>query len=54
MRVNIDKRYRDDKGNDVPTVGVMRDYVEIGVLGADVKDPGGRTVKRFLLEPKFG
>ncbi len=52
MRVNIDKRYRDDKGNDVPAVG-MKDYIEIGVLGGDVKDPGGRTVKRFLHRRKY-
>ena len=52
IRVNIAKSYRDDKGNDVPAVG-MKDYIEIGVLGADVKDPSGRTVKRFLHRKKY-
>ena len=30
----------------------MKDYIEIGVLGADAKDADGRTVKRFLYRKK--
>jgi hypothetical protein len=52
IRVNIDKSYRDDNGNDVPAVG-MKDYIGIGVLGADAKDADGRTVKRFLHRKKY-
>jgi ABC-2 type transport system permease protein len=52
IRVNIDKSYRDDKGNDVPAVG-MKDYIEIAVLGADAKDADGRTVQRFLHRKKY-
>jgi len=52
IRVDIDKSYRDDKGDDVPAVG-MKDYIEIGVLGADAKDADGRTVKRFLHRKKY-
>ena len=52
IRVNIDKSYRDDKGDDVEATG-MKDYIEIGVLGADVKDSSGRTVKRFLHRKKY-
>jgi hypothetical protein len=52
IRVNIDKIWKDDKGDDVPAIG-MKDYIEIGVLGADAKDPDGRTVKRFLHRKKY-
>jgi len=52
IRVNIYKSYRDDKGNDVAAVG-MKDYIEIGVLGADAKDADGRTMKRFLHRKKY-
>jgi ABC-2 type transport system permease protein len=52
IRVNIDKSYLDDKGNDVAAVG-MKDYIEIGVLGTDAKDADGRTVKRFLHRKKY-
>jgi hypothetical protein len=52
IRVNIEKNYRDNKGDDVPATG-MKDYIEIGVLGADVKDATGRTVKRFLRRKKY-
>ncbi len=52
IRFRIDKFYRDEKGNDVPAVG-MKDYIEIGVLGADAKDADGRTVKRFLHRKKY-
>ncbi len=52
LRIKIDKLWKDDKGNDVPAVG-MKDYIEIGVLGSDVKDSIGRTVKRFLHRKKY-
>jgi len=52
IRVNIDKSYRDDKGDYAAATG-MKDYIEIGVLGADVKDSSGRTVKRFLHRKKY-
>jgi hypothetical protein len=52
IRVNIDKNYRDDKGDDVAATG-MKDYIEIGVLGADTKDSTGRTVKWFLHRKKY-
>jgi ABC-type transport system involved in multi-copper enzyme maturation permease subunit len=52
IRVNIDKSYRDDNGDYAAATG-MKDYIEIGVLGADAKDSSGRTVKRFLHRKKY-
>ena len=52
MRVKIDKNWVDDKRNDVPAVG-MKDYIDIGVLGADVTDAAGRGEKQFLYRKKW-
>ncbi|HTR32068.1 MAG TPA: hypothetical protein VMH27_22505 [Puia sp.] len=52
IKVGIDKFWIDNKRNDHPAVG-MKDYIDIGVLGADVKDAGGRTGKQFLYRKKY-
>jgi ABC-2 type transport system permease protein len=52
MRVKIDKNWVDDKHNDVPAVG-MKDYIDIGILGADVTDAAGRTEKQLLYRKKW-
>lgn len=52
MRVKIDKNWVDDKRNDVPAVG-MKDYIDIGVLGADVTNAAGRTEKQLLYRKKW-
>jgi hypothetical protein len=52
IKVGIDKFWIDGKRNDHPAVG-MKDYIDIGVLGADVKDGSGRTGKQFLYRKKY-
>jgi hypothetical protein len=52
MRVKIDKNWIDDKRNDVAAVG-MKDYIDIGVLGADVTDAAGRREKQLLYRKKW-
>jgi hypothetical protein len=52
MRVKIDKSWVDDKHNETPAMG-MKDYIDIGVLGADVTDAAGRTGKQLLYRKKW-
>ena len=47
MRVNIDKVWIDDKGNDVPALG-MNDYIDIGVFDDPGRDSTGRLQPRIL------
>jgi ABC-2 type transport system permease protein len=52
MRVNIDKVWIDDKGNDVPVAG-MNDYIDIGVFGEPVRDSAGRLQPRILYGQRY-
>jgi ABC-2 type transport system permease protein len=52
MRVWIDKVWSDGRRNETPAIG-MNDYIDIGVLGSDVRDTGGRLGKQFLYRKKY-
>lgn len=52
LKVNIDKTWLGDKGEDVPAAN-MNDYVDIGVFGQDTKDPGGRTIGHFAYLKRY-
>jgi hypothetical protein len=52
IKVDVNKIWLDDKRNDIPAVG-MNDYIDIGVLGADTVDAGGRRGKHFLYFSKY-
>ncbi|HET6253582.1 MAG TPA: hypothetical protein VFE32_05890 [Puia sp.] len=52
IRVKIDKSWIDDKRNETPAAG-MKDYIDIGVLGADRTDAAGRTEKQLLYRKKY-
>ena len=52
MTVNIDKLYKDERGDEVPAVG-MDDYIDIGVLGTDKRGGSGRMEKNFLFRQKY-
>jgi hypothetical protein len=52
LRVNVDKVWIDDKGNDVPASN-MNDYIDIGVMGADTHDKTGRTQTNVLYKKRY-
>lgn len=51
-RVNIDKSWVGDKGNDIPAVG-MKDYIDIAVLGEPMRDTAGRRQPHYLYKQRY-
>lgn len=52
LKVNIDKTWLSDKGEDVPVLNI-NDYVDIGVFGQDTKNQDGSTKAHFAYLKRY-
>ena len=52
LKVNIEKAWLGDKGQDVPALN-MNDYIDIGVFGQDTKNKDGSTQAHFAYLKRY-
>jgi hypothetical protein len=52
LKINIDKVWIGDKGQDIP-VDQMNDYINIGIFGDDIKDKTGRIQANMLYLKRY-
>jgi len=52
FKVNVDKVWINDKGNDVQATN-MNDYINIGIMGADTNDKNGRSQTNVLYQKRY-